>query len=83
MIIRSLSAVALALLALSACETLENACDEYAAYMCDCHDLTQAQCDELYAIANTADIEILDTCDFDLAQQKAEDEANGFICDTF
>ncbi|MCB9673725.1 MAG: hypothetical protein H6737_01335 [Alphaproteobacteria bacterium] len=58
-------------------------CDRYVDYMCACHDGEPGvDCQELIDIYTNASADIQDQCSIDLADQEAEDQANGVACDT-
>ena len=61
-------------------ESSRNACDQYVAYMCDCHpsDYDCGQLENTYANPDSAD---LDACRIALEDQEAADaEASDFAC---
>lgn len=61
-------------------ESSRNACDEYVAYMCDCHeaDFDCAQLENTYANPDSAD---LDSCRIALEDQESTDAGDpGFAC---
>ena len=69
------------LLGLAAC--IEEPCDSYVDYMCDCHgEDTGFDCAQLQDIYSGADPEVQDQCAIDLDNQKAQDELAGLDCTT-
>lgn len=67
----------------AACEVLsEQPCDRYADYYCTCHPEDPDGCADLLDLAATRDPDQQDVCADDLADQRAEDDANGLTCDT-
>ncbi len=80
MVIR-LASVAALLGVLVAC--LDDPCQEYVDYICECHaDDPEFDCSELERTYDGADPDVLDQCQIDLSDQKAEDDAAGLECDT-
>ena len=76
-------ALCLGLSGLVACE-LEQPCDEYTAYMCDCHDgdPLYPSCDELEATYADADLTVQDECLLALEAQQEADDQLGVECGT-
>ena len=65
---------------LSACGG-EAPCDEYVAYMCDCHpEHAEEQCEELQTTYEDASADIQDECAYSLDEQQAEDDEEGHTC---
>ena len=71
----------LGLSGLMACE-LEQPCDEYTAYMCDCHDgdPLYPSCEELEATYADADLTVQDECILALEAQQEADAQLGIEC---
>lgn len=71
----------LGLMSLVACE-LEQPCDEYTAYMCDCHDGNPLypSCEELEATYADADLTVQDECVLALEAQREADDQLGIEC---
>ena len=84
---RILLALALPAAAFAAlgCE-VENLCDEYVAYMCECHDGDvdlngdAVQCSEYETVYQDADAELQTYCEDALDAQIAYDAEEGFEC---
>ena len=74
-------ALCLGLSGLVACE-LEQPCDEYTAYMCDCHDgdPLYPSCEELEATYADADLSVQDECVLALEAQQELDDTLGVDC---
>lgn len=77
--IRSASLLA-AMLSIPACLD-ENAgpCQDYVAYMCDCHGDTE-DCGQLRATYDGADQNLQDECAIALDAQQAQDDAGNHVC---
>ena len=57
-------------------------CDRFVAYICDCHDGEEGfDCETLQQALGDAGPAVQDQCSIDLADQIAEDEANGVFCE--
>jgi len=77
--IRSLPLLA-ALLAAGGCLDEDGGpCDDYVAYMCDCHGDTE-DCDQLEATYADADQDLHDECAISLDDQQTEDDETGHAC---
>ncbi|MBN2797751.1 MAG: hypothetical protein JXX28_01270 [Deltaproteobacteria bacterium] len=75
-------ALLLTLSSLGGCE-LDQPCDAYVDYMCDCHDGEEGfDCAELSRIYAEADPDVQDQCAIDLSDQQATDENNEHQCAT-
>ena len=70
----------LAALSLAACEDTGGPCDDYVAYMCDCHE-DDAGCSELATIYDSPDADLQDECVIALDEQEAADDEAGFTCE--
>ena len=57
------------------CE-IEDPCDEFVEYMCECHDGGDVSCEELQTTLLGADADVQDECAIALADQEAMDAAN-------
>ena len=78
---RRLAVLSTTILVMLACDE-ETACDRYADYVCACHDGEPGfDCDELRDLAEEPTQSVVDQCAIDLADQEAEDEANGVTCE--
>lgn len=76
-----LALITVLLTGLMACDE-ESACDEWASYVCACHDgEPEFDCDELNALAIEASPAVIDQCAIDLAAQRAEDQDAGLECE--
>jgi len=62
---------------------LEEPCDRYVDYMCDCHDGEEGfDCAELQRVYADADPDIQDQCQIELNAQQRDDEDEGHWCAT-
>jgi hypothetical protein len=67
-------------LAGTACE-LDQPCDDYVSYMCDCYGAdTDFDCEELQQTYDNAGPDVQDQCAIELSAQQADDEQTG-ACD--
>ena len=71
--------LALLVVAFVACDEPVNTCDDYVAYMCDCHP--EVDCDELTATYVGATQTVQDQCVVALEDQRDEDDSNALVCD--
>lgn len=71
--------LALVAVGLVACDEAANPCDDYVAYMCDCHP--EVDCDELTATYADAAPAVQDQCIVELEDQQDQDDADGLVCD--
>jgi len=77
--IRSLPLLAALLAATGCLDDASDPCDEYVAYMCDCHGDTE-DCDQLASTYAGADQDLQDECAISLDDQQTEDEEIGHTC---
>lgn len=77
--IRSLAALAPILLLVACGDETDQPCDDYVAYMCDCHGDTE-DCDQLSATYDGADQDLQDECAIALDDQQADDDSSGHAC---
>ena len=70
----------LAAMIFGAC-TVENSCDDYVDYMCDCHgDDPDVDCEEFATVYGDADAEQQVACEDALSEQEDADAAEGLEC---
>jgi hypothetical protein len=61
-----------------ACDEPVNACDDYVAYMCDCHP--EVDCGEITATYADAEPSVQDQCVVALEDQQDDDDTAGLVC---
>jgi hypothetical protein len=76
---RSVATVAPILLLVACLDEGDQPCDDYVAYMCDCHGDTE-DCDQLSATYEGADQDLQDSCAVELDDQQAADDDSGHVC---
>jgi len=77
--IRFVAALAPALLLGACLDEGDQPCDDYVAYMCECHGDTE-NCTQLTATYDDADQDLQDECAIALDAQQADDESSGHVC---
>ena len=75
---RGIVGLALLVVGFVACDEPVNVCDDYVAYMCDCHD--EVDCDAITATYADASASVQDQCTVELEDQQDTDEAAGLVC---
>ncbi len=71
--------LALVVVGFVACDEPVNPCDDYVAYMCDCH--AEVDCAELTATYADASPSVQDQCTVALEDQQDQDDVDGLVCD--
>ena len=77
--IRFVATLAPALLLGACLDEGDQPCDDYVAYMCECHGDTE-DCTQLTATYEGADQDLQDECAIALDAQQADDETSGHVC---